>query len=155
MWKIPGSASSTNLLTNFSRSTPPDHSNTPPHNNLLLELSPENGIKISEFKKLPNTAFPDLKNPKTGVGIEVKATMRDPWSTVGHNVTSGCFLTIEYDIDENGLPNFRTVWIGELTEKDFTWRGRSEKSRRTITASVKKESWDKKMKKYLKELSES
>lgn len=103
--------------------------------------------RISEFKKNPNTVFPDLKNPATGVGIEVKATTRNPWSTVGHNVASGWFLVVEYDIDEKGLPDFRTVWVGELAEDDFIWRGRSKTSRRTPTASVKKDSWDKKMKK--------
>jgi len=103
--------------------------------------------RISEFKKLPNTAFPDLKNQRTGVGLEIKATTRSPWSTVGHNVASGWFLTAEYDIDDEGLPNFKVVWVGELAEDDFIWRGRSDTSRRTITASVKKESWDEKMKK--------
>ena len=39
--------------------------------------------KVSEFKKLPNTVFPDLKNPKMDVGVKVKATTRAPWSTVG------------------------------------------------------------------------
>jgi len=103
--------------------------------------------RLSGFKKLPNTAFPDLKNPTTGVGIEVKATMRSPWSTVGHNVTSGWFLVAEYDTDDRGLPSFRVVWLGELSEDDFIWRGRSDESKRTITASVEKKSWDKKMKK--------
>jgi hypothetical protein len=101
----------------------------------------------SEFKKLANTDFPDLQNKRTGTGLEVKASMRDPWSTVGHNVASGWFLTVEYDIDESGLPDFRTVWIGELSESDFLWRGRSETSKRTITASVKRDSWNRKMKK--------
>lgn len=110
--------------------------------------------KVSEFKKTPNTAFPDLENPRTGVGVEVKATTRAPWSTVGHNVASGWFLVAEYDIDGKDLPSFRTIWIGELVEDDFIWRGRSDTSRRTITASVKKDSWDKKMKKVFQRSSE-
>lgn len=102
--------------------------------------------KHSDFKKLENTAFPDLRNPKTRVGIEIKATTRDPWGTVGHNVASGWFLTAEYRIDNEGLPEFSRIWVGELVEEDFIFRGRSEESRRTITASVRKESWDRKMK---------
>ncbi len=103
--------------------------------------------RVSEFRRRPDTAFPDLENPRTNVGVEVKATTRVPWSTVGHNVASGWFLISEYDIDEKGLPSFRTVWIGELDKSDFTFHGRSNRSRRTITASIKKASWDKKMKK--------
>jgi len=103
--------------------------------------------KFSDFEKLPNTAFPDLRNPRTSVGMEVKATTRSPWSTVGHNVASGWFLTVEYEIDEKGLPAFRAVWVGELTEGDFVWRGRGPSSRRTPTGSVKKSSWDRKMRK--------
>jgi hypothetical protein len=103
--------------------------------------------RISEFKKTKNTEYPDLKNPSTGAGIEVKATFSgQPWSTVGHNVTNGWFLVFELDINEKGSPSFRRVWIGELTEGDFIWRGRSPTSKRTPTASVKKESWEKKMK---------
>jgi hypothetical protein len=59
--------------------------------------------KISDFKKLANTDFPDLRNARTNVGLEVKATTRAPWSTVGHNVVSGWFLTVEYELDEEGL----------------------------------------------------
>jgi len=104
--------------------------------------------RFSEFKKTKNTEFPDLKNPKTGAGIEIKATQSEqPWSTIGHNVVRGWFLIFEYDINERGLPSFRRVWIGELTEEDFVWRGRGPKSKRTPTASVKKESWDRKLKK--------
>jgi hypothetical protein len=101
--------------------------------------------RLSDFKKLANTDFPDLRNPGTGVGLEIKATTKEPWGTVGHNVARGWFLTIEYDLDREGLPSFRTVWIGELVEEDFIWRGRSPESRRTITASVKRESWNRKM----------
>lgn len=103
--------------------------------------------KLSEFKRTRNTEYPDLKNPRTSVGIEVKATISEqPWSTVGHNVTSGWFLVFEFDINEKGSPIFRRVWIGELTEEDFIWRGRGPTSKRTPTASVKRESWEKKMK---------
>jgi hypothetical protein len=103
--------------------------------------------RVSEFKKTKNTEYPDLKNPSTGVGIEVKATFSEqPWGTVGHNVTSGWFLVLEFDIDKKGSPSFRRVWIGELTEEDFIWRERSPTSKRTPTASVKRESWEKKMK---------
>jgi len=62
-------------------------------------------------------------------------------------VAGGWFLTIEYDINEKGSLSFRRVWIGELTEEDFVWCGRGLESRRTPTASVKRESWEKKMKK--------
>jgi len=112
--------------------------------------------RFSEFKKTKNTEFPDLKNPKTGAGIEIKATLSEqPWSTVGHNIASGWFLTFEFDINERGSPSFRRVWIGELTEEDFVWHGRSSESKRTPTASVKKESWDKKMKKLFERGKES
>jgi hypothetical protein len=51
--------------------------------------------KLSEFKRTRNTEYPDLKNPRTGVGIEVKATTSEqPWGTAGHNVTSGWFLVL-------------------------------------------------------------
>ena len=104
--------------------------------------------KLSEFKRTRNTEYPDLKNPRTSVGIEVKATISEqPWGTVGHNVTSGWFLVFEYDIDVRGSPSFRRVWAGELTEEDFTWHGRRPRSKRTPTASVKRESWELKMKK--------
>jgi len=104
--------------------------------------------KLSDFKRTRNTEYPDLKNPRTNVGIEIKATTsKQPWTTVGHNVTSGWFLVFEYDISETGSPSFRRVWIGELTEEDFVWRGRRPTSKRTPTASVKKKSWELKMKK--------
>lgn len=103
--------------------------------------------KLSDFKRTRNMDYPDLKNPITNVGIEIKATTsKQPWTTVGHNVTSGWFLVFEYDITERGSPSFRRVWIGELTEEDFVWRGRKPTSKRTPTASVKKKSWELKMK---------
>jgi hypothetical protein len=89
----------------------------------------------------------------TGVGLEIKATTREPWGTVGHNVARGWFLTIEYELDSEGLPSFKTVWIGELVEEDFTWYGRSSESRRTITASVKRESCNRKMMKVFQRVS--
>jgi hypothetical protein len=109
--------------------------------------------RLSSFKKLTNTDFPDLRNPSTGVGLEIKATTREPWGTVGHNVARGWFLTIEYELDSEGLPSFKTVWIGELVEEDFTWYGRSSESKRTITASVKRESWNRKMLKVFQRVS--
>ena len=111
--------------------------------------------KYSKFEKNKDTKFPDLINPETNVGLEVKATMRDPWGTVGHNVARGWFIVFQYDIDkENGLPKFTAVWIGELNEDDFIFRDRKPGSRRTITASVKKRSWDKKMKKVFQRVTE-
>ena len=110
--------------------------------------------RYSHFDKNEDTKFPDLINPRTGVGLEVKATMREPWGTVGHNVARGWFIVFQFEISKNGVPKFTTVWIGKLDEEDFVFRDRKPTSRRTITASVKKESWDQKMKIVFKKSSE-
>jgi|GEM_PF-2263069 hypothetical protein len=117
------------------------------YSGLLHGVATDLLARFSEFEKTRDTVFPDLKHPKTGCGLEVKTTSsKSPWSTFGHNPGSGWYIAFEFDIAE-GLPDFSKTWVGELSEEDFTVRERAETSKRTRTASVKKDSWDKKMKK--------
>lgn len=75
-------------------------------------------------------------------GIEVKASRyASGWQ--GHNIESGWILIFQYEIDLETEPvqdrqptRFVKVLIAQLDETDWSFSGRSETSRRTITASI-------------------
>lgn len=74
-------------------------------------------------------------------GIEVKASRyRSGWQ--GHNVEDCWLMVFHYDSNSPNEPEpirpftLNGVFIAELEEGDWSYSGRSEDSRRTITASV-------------------
>jgi hypothetical protein len=75
-------------------------------------------------------------------GVEVKASRHESgWQ--GHNVESGWIMVFQYQVDLETEPieyreptKFVRVLIGQLEEEDWSFSGRREGSRRTITASI-------------------
>lgn len=73
-------------------------------------------------------------------GIEVKASRR-PSSWQGHNVERGWLMVLRFESvtpsDKQHKPfRFIGVYAAELTQQHWSFSGRAEASRRTITASV-------------------
>lgn len=75
-------------------------------------------------------------------GIEVKAS-RNAGGWQGHNVESGWILIFHYQVDLEAEPvedrqptKFARVLLAQLDEVDWSFSGRREGSRRTITASI-------------------
>jgi hypothetical protein len=75
-------------------------------------------------------------------GVEVKASRNDSgWQ--GHNVESGWIMIFQYRLDVASEPveereptKFVRVLAAQLNEEDWSFSGRGEGSRRTITASI-------------------
>jgi hypothetical protein len=93
---------------------------------------------------LPVGRFRDNAAQHTSDGIEVKAS-RHMGGWQGHNVEAVwlmvfCFdSTTSLDSQKGTAPKpfgFRAVYAAQLDEQDWSSSGRSETSRRTITASV-------------------
>jgi len=84
--------------------------------------------------------IPKDKYPEEGVlqaeeGIEVKAS-KQPGGWQGHNPEAGWFMVFRF-IHEKGQPiRFVQVLIAKLEKSDWSFSGRREGSRRTITASI-------------------
>jgi hypothetical protein len=80
-----------------------------------------------------------------GEGIEVKASLqKGGWQ--GHNPEKGWLMVFQYSIDietepkENRNPTeFVQVLAAELIDRDWSFSGRTGKSRRTITASINRQ----------------
>ena len=75
-------------------------------------------------------------------GIEVKAS-RNVGGWQGHNVESGWIMIFQYEVDRVTEPvedreatRFVRVLLAQLDETDWSFSGRREGSRRTITASI-------------------
>ncbi len=93
---------------------------------------------------LPVGLFPDNAAQHTSNGIEVKAS-RHMGGWQGHNAEAVwlmifCFdSTTSLDSQKGTAPKpfgFRAVYAAQLDEQDWSFSGRSETSRQTITASV-------------------
>lgn len=95
---------------------------------------------------VPKGHYPEDKVLHGDVGIEVKASRHNSgWQ--GHNAEA-CWLMIfvfranaAADVMKSIKPmrfSFRAVYGAQLTKDDWQFSGRSETSRRTITASVKR-----------------
>lgn len=93
---------------------------------------------------LPAGVFPGNAIAYTDEGVEVKAS-RYPRGWQGHNPEAVWLMVFHFDShtaqqQQRGIAprpfGFRGVYAAQLTKEDWTFSGRSEISRRTITASV-------------------
>jgi hypothetical protein len=114
--------------------------NIPRHTNVLVKNRYHNGYP----DLIPVDRYPE-NSVQYGVdGIEVKAS-RYPRGWQGHNAEEGWLMVFVFDSNrpddaERGiLPKpfrFVAVYGAHLQQTDWKFSGRSETSRRTITASV-------------------
>jgi hypothetical protein len=82
-------------------------------------------------------------------GVEVKVS-RSQASWQGHNPETGWIMVIQITVDRMTEPVYdrnpttvERVLIGQLSNEDWTYSGRSETSRRTPTASINRSGRDK------------
>lgn len=107
------------------------------------------GLRPNRWKNgrpdlVPRGMYPGDAVQHGGEGIEVKASRyRSGWQ--GHNIERGQLMIIQFAIDVTTQPIYdrhptviERVMLAHLEEHDWSFSGRSETSRRTITASVKK-----------------
>jgi hypothetical protein len=119
----------------------------PKHCNTLVKNQYHNGHP----DLIPNGRFLDNAIQYTNEGIEVKGSRHSSgWQ--GHNPESVWLMVFHFDSntanDKNkGIPPkpfcFKAVYAAQLEENDWTFSGRSDTSRRTITASVNRSGVDK------------
>jgi hypothetical protein len=91
---------------------------------------------------LPRSHYPNDAALRGEEGIEVKASRHSSgWQ--GHNVESGWIMIFQYQLDIETQPmeqrdptTFVRVLLAQLKETDWSFSGRGEGSRRTITASI-------------------
>ena len=91
---------------------------------------------------VPRAVYPGDAVKRGSKGIEVKASRyRSGWQ--GHNAEPGWLLIVQFDIDTKTEPiydrtptNVSRIMCASLDEKDWTFSGRREGSRRTPTASI-------------------
>jgi hypothetical protein len=109
----------------------------------------ERNTKIGGYPDLiPKGKYPN-NSVLHGEGIEVKCSkQRGGWQ--GHNPEVGWILICRYSIDTETQPiidraptEIIEVLCANLTEEDWQFSGRSETSRRTITASIIKSGMEK------------
>ena len=96
---------------------------------------------------VPKGMFPRDAAQHETIGIEVKGS-RHATGWQGHNAEEVWLMVFHFDSntprDEAPRPfKFEGVYIAELKKEDWSFSGRSETSRRTITASVIKSGVDK------------
>ncbi len=100
---------------------------------------------------LPKGKFPGDAVQHGTMGIEVKAS-RYSRGWQGHNPEECWLMVFVFDSNRpadagKGIAPrsflFRSVFLGQLTKEDWLFSGRSETSRRTITASVTKSGFEK------------
>jgi hypothetical protein len=97
---------------------------------------------------IPANTFPNDAAQHADVGIEIKSSryMRG-WQ--GHNPENTWLMVFVYDSnspeDEEPVRPFRFIMVvgAALVKEDWTFSGRSARSRRTITASVNRSGYDK------------
>jgi hypothetical protein len=92
---------------------------------------------------IPKGMFSDDAVQYTNEGIEVKASRyTSGWQ--GHNPEPVWLMVFHFDSNTPGDASpktfcFKGVYAAKLNKNDWSFSGRSEKSRRTITASVTRE----------------
>lgn len=93
---------------------------------------------------IPTGLFPGNSVVYTDEGVEIKAS-RYPRGWQGHNPEAVWLMVFYFDShsvqqQQKSIPlkpfRFKGVYTAQLTKADWTFSGRSEISRRTITASV-------------------
>src|SRR5260370_10632005 len=134
-------ANFSSLVGEFMTSTIPNHCFT------LAKNQYHNGHP----DMLPKGKFPGNALQHGTEGIEVKASRYDRgWQ--GHN-PEDCWLMV-FVFDSNRPVDawrgvgprpfrFKSIFLGQLTKKDWLFSGRSNTSRRTITASVTRSGFEK------------
>jgi hypothetical protein len=93
---------------------------------------------------LPRGAYAGDAVLQGAEGVEVKASRHDGgWQ--GHNVESGWIMIFQYQVDLETAPmedreptRVVRVLLAQLDEDDWSFSGRREGSRRTITASIRR-----------------
>jgi len=119
------------LLSEILVKTLSDHS---------MELT--RNTKVGGYPDLiPEDRYPD-NSVLRGTGVEIKASKQNS-GFQGHNPEPGWIMIFRYSVDTKTEPmeeraptEIVEVMCAELIESDWTFSGRSEKSRRTITASI-------------------
>ncbi len=106
---------------------------------------------------LPRAMFPADSLQHGTEGIEIKASRYSSgWQ--GHNAEECWLMVVVFesnrpaDMAKNALRipfRFKSVFLGRLTLADWSFSGRSKKSRRTITASVTKSGYEKMTKNWI------
>jgi len=100
---------------------------------------------------IPSGRFPNDAVQYAKDGVEIKGS-RHSRGWQGHNPESVWLMVFHFDSntsrdEDKGIApkpfRFKGVYAAELTEDDWTFSGRSETSRRTITASVNRNGVDK------------
>jgi hypothetical protein len=112
------------------------------------------GLRANRFKNgrpdlIPRGLYTGDAAQHGDEGIEVKASRyRAGWQ--GHNIERGQLMVVQFAIDVTTQPIYdrnpttiERIMVAHLEEADWSYSGRSETSRRTITASVTKSGADK------------
>ncbi|WP_237236008.1 hypothetical protein [Rothia nasimurium] len=84
----------------------------------------------SHFKQYKDDRYPDNKNYKNGIGLEVKATKTLFKGGEGHNGHSGWHIIVCYMINDSGDPEILQVETADLIgygEKNSDWRYQGSK----------------------------
>lgn len=81
---------------------------------LLSNVLTEGLSRYSEFRRYSDQRHPDLINPSTGEGLEVKATVNPNKGGEGHNGLGGWHLVASYGFDSVGNAIFSSVKIARL-----------------------------------------
>lgn len=128
-------------------------SNLPKHSPGIVKNRYHNGHP----DLLPAGQFPGDSQQYCELGIEVKSS-RYLRAWQGHNAEDCWLMVVMFDanraVDEaNGIPpmpfRFLRVLGAQLTKEDWKFAGRSETSRRTITASVTNSGYEKLMSNWI------
>lgn len=103
---------------------------------------------------VPKGMYPNNSLQHGAEGIELKGS-RYPSGWQGHNAET-CWLMVFHfssgrPVDTGAIRDFKFegVYLGRLEESDWTFSGRKEGSRRTITASVNRSGFDKMSKNWV------
>jgi hypothetical protein len=98
---------------------------------------------------LPRAKYPGDSVLYGDEGIEVKVSkQRGGWQ--GHNAEEGWLMVFVYDIgNKMAQTEIASVLAAKLTKNDWSFSGRSATSRRTITASIKKEATERLRKNWI------
>ena len=95
----------------------------------------------SPYKAFSDQRYPDLKNKKNGIGLEIKASNKPMKGGEGHNGHSGWHLVVCFVVLESGDIDFSQVEIANLIgyerkNSDWSYQGsrrNSNNSQRTET----------------------
>lgn len=81
---------------------------------MLSNILTEGLSRFSDFQRHSDQKHPDLKNPLTGEGLEVKATLDPNKGGEGHNGLGGWHLIASYSFSQSGNIRFSSVKVAYL-----------------------------------------